>query len=154
MAYRSRLVRQQAPTVIGSAPSTLSWEPPTTSSLFSSFPGASSTASPLATSPTVKRADSYAGLQDLPDELLLVISDLLYLPPTEYSSAHARNPDLCALGLAGNPRVQRLVRSVLFEQTTCTTDREVKWLLRRAPFMSFVRSVASRPKAGWIVYSS
>ena len=67
---------------------------------------------------------------------------MLYLAPTEYASAHARNHDLCQLGLAGGPRVQQLVRTVLFEHTTCTTDKEVRWLARRPELMVLVRSVS------------
>ena len=129
MAYRTKLT--QASPTRSARPSSLSWEPST--ELFSSFPGASSSSPSAAGESAPSSAVSassvpFASLADLPDELLLSISSLVYLPPTEYASAYARNDDLKSLGLAGGPRVQDVVRAVLFEQTTCTTDKEVRWL--------------------------
>lgn len=118
----------------------MDWQPLSDASLFSSFPGSSprpalsrirETSSP---SSTVQ----LARITDLPVEILLCVTSYLYLPPNEYSSAHERNLDLKSLGLAA-PSLQVVVRSVLFEETAVTTEREVRWLLRRREMMALIR---------------
>jgi len=81
----------------------------------------------------------HATIRDLPIELILAIAAYLYLPPTEYSSAHERNLDLRSLGLAGGKGIQEVVRAVLFEETICSTEKEVRWLLGRKELMELIR---------------
>ncbi|KAL7416344.1 hypothetical protein BDY24DRAFT_379359 [Mrakia frigida] len=141
MAYRSKLANRPSPS---SSPTRSSFFPPSTDSLFSSFPGSSPFPAPRqrtsSTPSTSSSSATQATIRDLPTEIVLAISSYLYLPPTEYSSSHERNLDLRSLGLAGGKGIQAVVRAVLFEETYCSTEKEVRWLLGRKELMGLIRS--------------
>lgn len=93
---------------------------------------------PVASSPA--RQSPLASIGDLPHELLLQIASYLFLPPTEFASAHERNEDLKALGYTCR-HLQELARTVLFRQLVLQSKADLRWILRRPEFLAHARSV-------------